>query len=119
MNWGRGFCSKHYQRFMRHGDPSIGRDFAGEKNPAWKGESASYDAVHLRVRAARGPASQHVCVDCGGPAEEWSYDHADPDEKSETRGNSLVTFSTDLVHYVPRCVRDHRAYDRDKEMAHV
>lgn len=111
----RGMCNKHYIRVQRHGDVHADNTARGEANPAWKGDEASYEAIHMRVRAERGSAREHECVDCGGPAAEWSYDHTDPNEKTARRGNSLVAYSTDLSRYVPRCVRDHRAYDREKE----
>ena len=55
----------------------------------------SYSTAHMRIYAERGWASDYDCVgdsvpgsgltpgwrfDCPNMAEEWSYDHTDPDE---------------------------------------
>jgi hypothetical protein len=59
--------------------------------------SPSYDVWHHRVTKARGPASGYACVDCGGPAQDWS----------------TVDSSSDDIHarFQPRCRRCHRYYD--------
>lgn len=62
-------------------------------------EDPSYDTRHDRLRRARGKARVHACVDCGGPADEWSQVH----------GTDGLNVETD---YVPRCKKDHHAYDR-------
>lgn len=41
----------------------VPRDQKGEKNASWKGSAAKYNALHARVRAARGTPSR--CEDCG------------------------------------------------------
>jgi len=57
-----------------------------------------YRGRHLRVQRARGSANEHACVDgCGRQAEEWAQIHG--------------TDGADPEHYVPRCVKCHRAYD--------
>jgi hypothetical protein len=66
----------------------------------------TYHQVHKRLRATFGPARNHQCVDCGKRADEWSYDHGDPNEK-----RSVAAYSTDLSHYAARCVPCHRAFD--------
>jgi hypothetical protein len=64
---------------------------------ALRSEDPSDDVLHHRVRKARGPASGHACVDCGGAAEDWST--VDPS-------------SDDVwVRFQPRCRRCHRRYD--------
>ncbi|MCV7358495.1 hypothetical protein [Mycolicibacterium fluoranthenivorans] len=68
----------------------------------------SYSAVHARVQNARGRARRHACIDCGRPARQWSYDHADPAELVDARG---MEYSTDPTHYDPRCNPCHRAFD--------
>src|SRR5690606_2960253 len=45
----------------------------------YRKDVVGYGAAHERVYRKRGRASQHDCVDCGERAEEWSYDHSDPD----------------------------------------
>jgi hypothetical protein len=57
----------------------------------------SYDVWHKRVTKARGPASQHACVDCGEPAEDWS---------------TVNPLSHDVRdRFKPRCRTCHRRYD--------
>ena len=63
--------------------------------------------VHRHLVRDRGRAATHVCVDCGGPACDWSYDHQDPTELCDHRG----PYSTDLDHYQARCRTCHRALD--------
>lgn len=68
----------------------------------------SYGAIHTRLAVARGSARTHACVDCGGSADQWSYDHDDPDEMISSLGHP---YSGDLDHYLPRCCSCHRAFD--------
>ena len=63
----------------------------------------SYTAVHHRLRAQRGRASDHVC-ECGAPAKHWSYDRLDPNELQGVKNGRPVRYSADLDHYQPRCV---------------
>lgn len=75
-----------------------------------RSDIVGYWAIHDRLRRDRGKPG--TCVDCGGPASEWSYDHGDPNELVSESGSSRgFAFSLDLDHYVPRCVRCHRAHD--------
>ncbi|CAN5349003.1 hypothetical protein BH09ACT8_BH09ACT8_30910 [soil metagenome] len=68
----------------------------------------SYHAAHAKVRRARGPASEHLCVDCRTrQADQWSYDHQDAHER---RWRNL-RYSTDPARYQPRCTRCHRLFD--------
>jgi hypothetical protein len=67
---------------------------------AWKGDAAGYAAAHWRVKQARGLASEHECVDCEGPATDWSYVHPEG-------------FSLDASDYTPRCRRCHLIYDKE------
>jgi hypothetical protein len=62
-------------------------------------EDANYGARHERVRRERGPARNHVCADCGQPAENWAQVHGTTGEEAGD--------------YEPRCVKCHRAYDTD------
>lgn len=66
-----------------------------------------YYAAHQRVRDERGTASEYPCVDCGRPAQEWTYVHHDPEEVRDHYG----TYSLNPDYYAPRCVRCHRRFD--------
>lgn len=51
-----------------------------------------YARAHAAVRHAKGKASEHDCVDCGGQALDWSQIH-------------------DTDDYEPRCRSCHKKYD--------
>ena len=114
---GYDMCGKHYQRFAKHGDPSVvaigGASLRLEQNPRWSGDDASYNAVHIRLREQRGKASGYQCSDCGKRAREWSYDCTDAHEKVDT---AMGRYSTDMDRYVPRCVSCHRLFDRKQAL---
>lgn len=115
-----GYCSMHATRIYRHGDYNIviaSEDRAlplGEDHHNWRGDDIGYGAAHSRVKRLNGLASSHLCVGCGYPADHWSYDHADPDEKIEELAGGSVAYSTDVDHYQPRCVPCHKRYDLDR-----
>ncbi len=104
-----GYCSMHGARARRHGSPDVviphkaRRYHYGPDHHNWQAD-ATYGTVHHRLRAHRGPAKAHPCVDCGRQADEWSYDGA-----SDARG--AMPFTTDLSMYVPRCIACHRRHD--------
>jgi hypothetical protein len=109
-----GWCGTHYTRFKRHGSPDIVRKAAPTpkaSHPQWKAEHIGYSAAHMRVRAAQGSASAYPCVDCQGEAQQWSYDHADQNEKQSDFG----AYSTDPQHYEARCTSCHKLFD----LAHI
>ena len=68
----------------------------------------SYGAIHSRLRITRGPAGDNRCVDCGDRAEQWSYDHDDPNALVSEIGHP---YSADLAHYEARCCSCHRRFD--------
>ena len=82
-------------------------------------EVVTYGGAHARVKRAAGEADLYPCVDCGGPAQDWSYDHEDPDEiygwlprHPNSRGNDCYApYSLKVEHYQPRCKRCHRRLD--------
>lgn len=69
--------------------------------------AVAYSAAHQRLATDRGPASDHDCTDCGGVAQQWSYDHEDADDLVSTEGAYSLTQS----HYFPRCVPCHKRFD--------
>lgn len=64
---------------------------------ARQASNPSYAVWHQRVKKARGPASRYTCVDCGGPAQDWS----------------TVNPSSDDIwaRFQPRCRSCHRHHD--------
>lgn len=76
----------------------------------------SYQCMHGRICRDRGRAADNHCVDCGSPADEWSYDHRDPNELHQSlnvwhMGERMVAYSASVDHYVPRCAGCHRSFD--------
>lgn len=109
-NSARGLCRRHYTRWQRHGDTSTVKTPAPRTGPAnnmWRGDAASYGAVHRRLAKVLGPAREHNCADCGSPADEWAYDHTDPNERRGSEG----PYSTDITRYQPMCRSHHRRLD--------
>lgn len=77
--------------------------------------SETYRQVHGRLKRERGLASNQLCVDCGGPAVEWSFNHDIVDGRDwcwELYQGRWTPYSMLTVHYDPRCVSCHRLYDR-------
>jgi hypothetical protein len=90
---------------------------SGPDSPRWRGNDIAYRTALDRVERWRGKASQHRCVDCGKPAEQWAYNRADPNEiekaVAQSSGRvSVVQWSADPDYYEPRCRRCHRAFGR-------
>lgn len=75
-----------------------------EEHPAYRGDEVGYWAVHKRLRATRGPASDHVCA-CGAPAHDWAY-------LGEREPGDRFPFSTDLDLYEAMCRSCHVRHDR-------
>lgn len=103
-----GYCTKHLTRWEKYGDPSVVGERLGRP---LKGQYPTWAAIHKRLERQRGRASQRACVDCAGPAKEWSYNGSDPGQLVGMFGRSSLAYSLDLTNYDPRCVRCHRVYD--------
>jgi hypothetical protein len=74
--------------------PQIKREQRGAKNTTWKGAAAGYQALHIRVRVARG--SPLICARCGKPAHDWA---------------NLTGRYEDVADYAAMCRSCHRRYD--------
>lgn len=107
----QGYCNLHYNRLWRHGEPLVEliapRIKSGPENHQWKDGNISYYTAHQRVRDHKGKASEHLCVDCGEQAAQWSYTHDCPDELTR-RG---LRYSADPARYVARCTTCHGQED--------
>lgn len=80
----------------------------------------SYDAAHQRVEYWRGRASEHTCLSCGAPAEEWSYRNYSEYEISGQRSKRYPNgtygminskWSTHVKDYDPMCCDCHEVRD--------
>src|SRR5437879_3151738 len=82
----------------------------GDKNSNWGGDSIGYVAAHVRL----GPARGKTCVDCDGPAAQWSLSK-EADQQSlravVAGAHKGRIFSLDSGSYDARCHRCHRSYD--------
>lgn len=78
--------------------PAIKRDQRGPLNTSWKGDQARYQAMHLRVEAARGKPSH--CSAC---------DSTDPEARYEWA--NLTGHYEDTHDYVRLCTFCHRRLD--------
>lgn len=91
---------RRYGIESRPASPRLGM-WNGAKNPQWRGDQAGYQALHLRVEAARGKP-QH-CNRCdrrdGNTRYEWA----------NLNGNY-----TDVHDYERMCVPCHRTYDAER-----
>lgn len=74
-------------------------------------EVVGYVGAHDRVRRLRGVARLHRCIDCGEPAEDWSYDGNDPAELIDQIKPHGSPYSLLPKHYDPRCRPCHAAKD--------
>lgn len=81
-----------------HARVAAKRDQAGEKNHMWRGETAQYQALHLRVEATRGKPSE--CSRCGTTDPHLRYEWA-----------NLTGRYDDTADYERMCVSCHRRYD--------
>lgn len=94
------------------GNRRNGEHQRGSGNPYWRGDQAGYFAVHRRLLAQRGKASEHRCRDCGGQAQEWSYDGGSAGEQTGIEpGAEGLKYTTDLMAYSPRCTGCHSTLD--------
>lgn len=119
----RGWCGKHYQRFLAHGDP-LGTvaihpgSLPGPQSPSWRSGLIAYASAHKRVRRLRGAASDRECVHCDKQAEQWAYDHKDPEQiwGDTGDGRRMAFYSRDPTHYQPMCRPCHWAFDHQRNL---
>ena len=74
----------------------------------------TYMGAHKRVYRIRGRAFEYLCFECSEPAQQWAYDHDDPNAQHgpvKGPGSAICEFSSDPWHYVPLCVRCHCHWD--------
>lgn len=103
----RGLCSKHYKRLRAHGDPLFKKvaypEIRGGINP-------SYNAIHLRLKAEFGRASNYECVVCGTYATDWAC--VDNKNQNGVNDGKPVTYSFDTADYLPMCRNCHNKFDQ-------
>jgi hypothetical protein len=129
--YARDLCRKHWARKRSHGSTEWR---GGKRGPRLcsvegctrfiRGSSTeciyhmpmTYMGAHNRVYNTRGPASDYMCQHCHLPAQEWAYDHKDPEELVMPPGTREAgqAFSRKPWHYMHLCIGCHIDYDRGK-----
>ena len=108
----RCVCDCGEQTAVRSGDLNRGTIQSCGRSEHRRRDDIGYGAAHGRVRTDRGPIEAQSCTDCGSPAQHWSYNHDDPDERyDETMSHRPVAYSSDPSRYSPRCVSCHKRFD--------
>ena len=95
---GREYCTRHGRNVEKYGQPV-------------RPVSETYQAVHKRLDRWRGKATNYSCIGCSVKADNWSYDHADEDERVEVRNGRTYVYSINLDHYHPMCFGCHTRLD--------
>lgn len=114
-----GYCSTHWQRIKKHGDPLRVDSQDGENNPSWLGDEVGYYGAHERVRRLHGPASTHRCRICDKKARHWAYNHAAPEDRVAIVRGVPYPYSPNPVYYIPLCVRCHKYLDLGRRAASI
>jgi hypothetical protein len=97
------WCETHYYRNRRNGHLEL----LDTRKPV-----VTYGAAHQRIRYDKGSATKYRCVICGKPAQQWSYDNADPNELTQEMPNgSVCRYSLSPDHYQPACLSCHKRRD--------
>jgi hypothetical protein len=97
----------HWWRVKKHGNPDTVLPKLGRR----RAEIITYAGAHKRACYDKGWPSEHVCVDCGAQAHDWSYVGGSADERYEVRDGHTLAYSVDPADYVPRCISCHRKAD--------
>lgn len=77
----------------------------------------TYERAHHRVKAIRGVARDHRCVDCGGKAEHWSFNNNPEPSGFKDEDAKLYPFSMNPSDYDPRCVKCHSKFDNNQKLS--
>lgn len=104
----KGLCNAHYSRLMYSG--GLGTP---EIHPHKPEGIRGYNSSHRAIYRERGPAQEHFCVVCLGPAKHWALRkdaETVVDNHSYEKGK---VYSLNPYDYDPMCVSHHFKYDRE------
>lgn len=108
----RGMCKKHYMSWYYYHQTEVSGNNKGKNRK----EVPGYAQAHNRVRAVKGRAADHLCIDCGEQANQWSLS-ADATEvhygPSRLDRSTLTKYSLNVDDYEPRCRNCHSRYDAE------
>lgn len=104
-----GLCFLHWRRQHATGTTDDPTPRSGDRNHKWTGDSASYFAIHLRLRSRPRPIA---CAGCGATTGrmEWALLSPFPPESRRISANGRV-YSIDLNSYVNLCKKCHNHLD--------
>jgi hypothetical protein len=105
----KGLCRLHYDRQNSTGTTGDPQPRTGALNPAWKGDEATYGAVHMRMSTRPRP---EACESCGATAGrfEWAL-RPDVPEARLLRSPEGYAYSTDPADYANLCKPCHNRQD--------
>lgn len=92
------------ERFVEVRRRAVPRQQDGNRNPNWRGNDAGYQALHLRVEAARGKPCRCACCDTTDNAARYEW-------------ANLTGHYEDIHDYVRLCVSCHRRLDAARRAA--
>lgn len=111
--WARGYCNTHYKQWRRVNPGAVRPRVNLSPRP-------THASAHGRCYSAWGSASQHGCVKCGGPAQDWAYDGTDPAQLIERTGQKAgQIYSAWPEFYMPMCRLCHKGLDAAKAKAEL
>lgn len=105
----KGYCRLHWERQHKTGTTDAPPRRIGPLNPMWKGDAASYGAVHLRMSSR--PRPDH-CEACGATDTrfEWAL-RAEVDRATCLRSPDGYAYSTNPADYANLCKPCHNDLD--------
>ncbi|MDH2424807.1 hypothetical protein [Sphaerisporangium sp. TRM90804] len=112
----KGYCRLHWERQHKTGTTDDPQPRQGAANSAWKGDSATYGAVHLRMSNRPRPAG---CAECGTTEGrfEWAL-RADAPADGLLISPEGYKYSTDPDLYRNLCKPCHNKQDLGRAECH-
>jgi len=109
----KGYCRLHWERQHETGTTDDPKPRTGSLNPAWKGDAATYGAVHLRMSNGQRPES---CEACGATDTkfEWAL-RGDVDRAKCLRSPAGYAYSTNPSDYANLCKPCHNTLDLGRD----
>lgn len=95
-----GLCSVHHARLWQTGTT----DGPPTRPRRWRRHRVTYEGAQSRLRSTRGPASAHLCAECGAPASQWKLLPEVVPEIAAGGAHAGLPYSSDPREYGPLCV---------------
>ena len=108
----KNLCNTHYQAWWIS-QPKENRSYTKGGRP--RKDVVSYWGMHGRLKVNKGSASKHQCIDCGTPANDWTWNNSCSNVlygvARKDRPN-LNPYCVHLEHYEARCTSCHMIFDK-------